>query len=311
MFLTVTANAALDRVIFIEEFRPGSMMRAPRVVDCVGGKGFDTSVALRGLQQPTVAVGFVAGYYGQRLAEILEGYGIETDLVWVDGNTRLANVLVETRYARHSHVMVGALPVTAAAIEDLLAHVYRHLAAATWVAVAGSLPPGVPATLYHTVTEMARAAGKPMLVDATGPPLRAALEARPDIVKMNLDEFIETFAVEGKELPELIAAARGVYARRKLATLVLTCGRDGVVAVTPEGIFHAQAPAQQAINAAGAGDAASAAILWRRSQGDQWRETMRWAAAVSAASVLTACTAEVHMADVERLLPAVTVETVE
>ncbi len=58
MFLTLTANAALDRVIFIEEFVPATTMRAPRFIECAGGKGFDTSVALRGLGQPTTAIGF-------------------------------------------------------------------------------------------------------------------------------------------------------------------------------------------------------------------------------------------------------------
>ena len=32
MILTLTANAALDRVIFIDEFRPETTMRAPRSV---------------------------------------------------------------------------------------------------------------------------------------------------------------------------------------------------------------------------------------------------------------------------------------
>ena len=53
MILTLTANAALDRVIFVEEFVPATTMRAPRFLECAGGKGFDTSVALCGLGQRT------------------------------------------------------------------------------------------------------------------------------------------------------------------------------------------------------------------------------------------------------------------
>ncbi|MCB0051408.1 MAG: hypothetical protein KDE24_17900, partial [Caldilinea sp.] len=37
MILTLTANAALDRVIFIDEFRPETTMRAPRFIECAGG----------------------------------------------------------------------------------------------------------------------------------------------------------------------------------------------------------------------------------------------------------------------------------
>ncbi|HAJ37024.1 MAG TPA: hypothetical protein DCL15_15190 [Chloroflexi bacterium] len=302
MFLTLTANAALDRVIFIEEFVPGTTMRAPRFIECAGGKGFDVSVALRGLGQPTTAIGFVAGYYGQLLVEVLHRYGIDCDPIWLPGETRLANVIVETARARHSHVMIGALPVSAAGLETLLTRFQAHLPAATWVVAAGSLPPGMPVTFYHTAVTLAHAAGKPVLIDATGAPLLAALGARPDVVKLNQDEFVDTFGLSSGDLAALAVAARQVRQEYALPALVLTCGRDGILVVTPKEVVQAQAPVQRAVNAAGAGDAASAALVWRRAQGNNWSETLRWAAAVSAASVGTEATAEVRLADVELLL---------
>lgn len=307
MILTLTANAALDRVIFIEEFVPATTMRAPRFIECAGGKGFDTSVALRGLGQSTTAIGFVAGYYGNLLVNVLTNYGIDVDPIWLPGETRLANVLVETARARHSHVMIGALPVTAADVETMLDRFRTHLPAATWVVAAGSLPPGMPPTFYRTVTEIAHAAGKPILIDATAAPLREALLARPDVVKLNQDEFVDTFGLTGGELPAIVGAAQRMRRDRDLPALALTCGREGVIIVTAEGVVQAQAPVQRAINAAGAGDAASAAIVWRRALGDAWGESARWAAAVSAASVTTEGTAEVRFADVEHLLPDVRV----
>ena len=120
---------------------------------------------------------------------------------------------------------------------------------------------------------------------------------------------MSTFGLSNGELPALIAAAHKVQQTYRLPALVLTCGREGVLAFTDEGVLQAQAPVQRAINAAGAGDAASAAIVWRRSLGDSWSDTLRWAAAVSAASVLTECTAEVRYTDVEHLLPDVRVTT--
>ena len=309
MILTVTAHAALDRVIFIDEFVPTTNMRSTRWVDCVGGKGFDTSVALCGLGAATRGLGFVAGPHGEQLAKILAAYGMELDLIWVEGDTRIAHVLVETRHARHSHVTLGVLPVPPAATEELLRRYRSQLPEASWVAAAGSLAPGMPGDFYRTLVEMAHAAGKRSLIDATGQPLAAVLAAPPTIVKLNREEFAQTFAVEFESLPELIAAARHVHAERRLTNLVLTCGRDGVVAVTPAGVYHVLPPRQQAVNAAGAGDATSAALVWRLEQGDDWPTALRWAGATGAAAVLTAATAEVRLEDVRRLLPEVQVET--
>ena len=46
MILTLTPNAALDRLLFIDEFKPGTVMRPQKMIDKVGGKGLDSSVAL-------------------------------------------------------------------------------------------------------------------------------------------------------------------------------------------------------------------------------------------------------------------------
>jgi 1-phosphofructokinase family hexose kinase len=242
---------------------------------------------------------------------VLTHYGIDIDPIWLPGETRLANVIVETARARHSHLMIGALPVSAAGLETMLERYRAHLPAAAWVAAAGSLPPGMPVTFYYTAVTLAHAAGRPALIDATGAPLLAALPATPDVVKLNQDEFVDTFGLTGGDLPAIVAAARQVRQTHDAAgTIVLTCGREGVVAITAEGVMQAQAPVQRAVNAAGAGDATSAAIVLRRAQGDDWAETLRWAAAVSAASVTTEATAEVSLADVEHLLPDVRVNDV-
>ena len=62
------------------------------------------------------------------------------------------------------------------------------------------------------------------------------------------------------------------------------------------------------VNAAGAGDAVSAAIVYRITQGDDWTQALTWAAAVSAAVVLTEGTAECSMTDIQNLYPKVWVK---
>ena len=92
-----------------------------------------------------------------------------------------------------------------------------------------------------------------------------------------------------------------------LDNLVVSCGEKGLYALTVEGVFHAQAPRQIAVNGAGAGDAIAGTLPYRLSQGDSWVEALRYATAVAAATVLTEATAECRVADVERILPRVIV----
>jgi 1-phosphofructokinase family hexose kinase len=311
MILTVTPNAALDRVMFIDEFRPGTSIRAAKMVDSVGGKGLDSSVALRTFEVDTLGLGFVAGHSGQLLVNLLDGYGIRHDLIWLEGDIRIAHVLVETLHHRHSHVIAGALPVPPEAAEDLLRRYRTHLRHAAWVIAAGSLAPGLPASYYHTLTEMAHAANVPILIDGHGPPILAALPAQPNILKMNRAEFAQTFGSSAYTLADLHWQGQALREREKLPALVLTCGEEGILALTATGSYRAISPVQPAVNAAGAGDTASAMLAWRFSLGDSWPEALRWAAAASAACVLTEGTAESRRTDVERILPEVEVRLLD
>lgn len=307
MILTVTPNAALDRLIFIDEFRPGTRMRCDKVIHSVGGKGLDSSVALRTFEVDTVALSFVAGAAGRQLVHLLEGYGVRPDMVWVEGETRVVHVLAETRRHRHSHLITGTLPITAEAAADLLARYQAHLAEAVWVIGGGTLAPGWPTSFYHHIIELAHAARVPILVDSSGPPVINALPSRPDILKMNRTEFAETFNISADTLAGLRRQGQALREREKLPALVITCGDEGILALTPAGDYLAASPVQPAVNAAGAGDTASAMLAWRFSVGDNWVEALRWAAAAGAASVLTEGTADSRREDVERILPQVIV----
>jgi 1-phosphofructokinase family hexose kinase len=310
MFLTITANSALDRVFFIDEFVPGGIMRTRKVVDAVGGKGFDTSVVFRALGQATLALGFIAGTTGKALVALLEEYGIQHELLWVDGDTRTAHVICEMNSNRHSHLMAGGYSVPAEAYRRFL-EIYKHkVAKARWVVGAGSLPPGISADFYRTVVDIANRCGTPSLVDCPGLPALEASSARPTVLKMNQREFGKTFNVTAKPLNELVKSAQAIRQERALPALVITCGEEGLLAITPDATYHAVAPQQVAVNAAGAGDAASASLAWRLSLGDSWPQALCWAAATSAATVLTERTADCNRALIDRIFPAVVVHRI-
>lgn len=307
MFLTVTGNSALDRVVFIDRFEPETVMRTNRHTTSVGGKGFDTSVVFRALGVTTMAVGFVAGLTGELLHRLLEKYGMLTDLVWTNGETRTAFVLSETALGRHSHIITGALEVKPQHVSELFEKVRTHLKGARWCVGAGSLAPDLSPDFFANVAQAAHLARVPVLIDTTGPALAAAARVRPTILKSNRAEFCTTFGVEAGSQADLIKAARAVFKEHNLHNYVMTLGKDGILALAEKRTFHAAAPQQQAVNAAGAGDSVSASLVWRLYQGDDWPAALKWAGAVSAAVTLTEGTADCRMEDAERIYPDVVV----
>ena len=195
MILTITANSALDKVIYIEEFIPTHDMRSRQMIESVGGKGFDTSVVLASLGVPNLALGIVAGSSGKRLEQLLDGYGIPTDLVWIEGETRIANVIVETLHNRQSHVVTPGYVVKEAAAAEFTRRYRAHLGHVDWVIASGSLPEGLPADYYRTLAQLAKEAGVKFLVDCSGESLRLAAQGQPTVLKMNRLEFEQAFGI--------------------------------------------------------------------------------------------------------------------
>lgn len=312
MILTVTANAALDRLLFIDEFHPATTMRTSRMVDYVGGKGFNSSVALSGLGAPSLALGFLAGENGRRLVTLLEGYGICNEVIWVEGETRIAHVVVETQPHRHSHIITQGYRVAPVDLQRFLDCFQSHLPAVNWLILAGTLAPGLPRDFYGSLVELASKAGVPALVDASGEPARQAALAHPAVLKMNDQEFAATFGKGGDADGWLIPRVLQVRQDLNLPALVITLGEKGLLAFKPHAAYRASCPPQPAFSAAGAGDAVSAALAWRLSQStridemigsqaeDPWLDALCWAVAAGTAGVLTEGTGELRIEDVHR-----------
>jgi len=310
MFLTVTLNTGVDRVLLIEELLLGSPVRARKEVICVGGKGLDVSVALRGLGLPTVGLSFLAGKNGQLLEEIISAYGIQPATIWVGGETRVSYVIAEAKHRRVSHIQVGELEISAGQLKEMLDRFQDELRAARFAVLSGSIPPCLSPDFYAQLIGMARTAGVPALLDSRGEYARRVLDCPPEILKQNWDEFNQTFGFQTHSLDELLAAARQAQAAYGLPALVVTCGADGILAVRLGVSYRVSVPPQEAVNAAGAGDAASAGLVWRLSEGDSWEDALKWCGAVSAAATLTEATGEVVKAEAERLYPQVQVATI-
>lgn len=307
MILTVCPNTAMDKIFRIQEWTPGIPMRTNKMVTCVGGKGLNSSVVLSQLGVETVSLGFFAGKTGQELVELLKEYGIIPEPVWVGGTNRIAHVIAEEKTQIHSHVIVGQVEINEAQKREFVEKFSRHIQQADWVIFAGSLPPSLNDDFYVELITIAKKAGVPSLIDSQKQYILEAIKAKPDVVKLNNEEFEWTFDRKVNGLDDLIKQAREVRAEKGIGTFVITMAKDGMLAFTPEGDYLAKAPLQVAVNAAGAGDSVSSTLAWRLSLGENWKDALKCAGAVSAATVLTERTGDVVMSDVDRIYKDVTV----
>ncbi|MFF4095649.1 1-phosphofructokinase family hexose kinase [Streptomyces sp. NPDC001834] len=223
-------------------------------------------------------------------------------LVTVAGNTRRTIAVVARATGDTTQLNEPGPLVSADEWSALLARYEELLAGADAVALCGSLPPGIHVGAYAELVRSARAAGVPVLLDTGGEPLRRGIAARPDLIKPNADELAQLTGSRDPLRASRDARRRGAHA------VVASLGPEGMLALTPDGVWQASPPAKVLGNPTGAGDSAVAGVLSGLVEGLSWPERLRRAVALSAATVLSPTAGDFDRAAYEELLPRVGVE---
>jgi tagatose 6-phosphate kinase len=314
MLLSVCLNPAVDITYGLAAaLVAGESHRVTSVRERAGGKGLNVARVLHQLGARVAVLAPVGGANGQTVRTDLESTGIATTLVDLHGQTRRTVTVVDEQSAT---VLNEPGPIVSPSeLADLL-DAYRGLLDDTGpdrvelVVLSGSLPPGLPPETYRTFTEIADKQGLPVIVDAEGPALQLCLEARPYLVKPNQAELGRTLGTPVSGRGEIVAAGRRLLSLGA-RNAVISCGGDGLIAVTGDGAWAAVSPELIAGNPTGAGDALVAALALGTVRGEPWPELLRSGVALSAAAVAAPLAGEIEQTEATRLHPGVVVEELE
>jgi len=302
MILTVTLNPAVDRTYLIKDFAWNRTIRSGQAILGMGGKGTDASWVLGELGYANLALGFAAGDTGRLMEKMLRARGCRTDFVWVEGETRTNIVIIGE--GGQSTLTEPGLQIGAGALERLRRKFNKALKTASCVVIGGTVPPGIGASIYAELVESARAAGLPVVFDASGPGLKAGMAGRPTVAKPNIDEIAELYGSPINSVEEAYKAGRELQDRYG-AALVITLGKDGALAVLAGRSYTIPVLKIPVASSAGAGDAVLAGLAAALSEGRSMEDGLRLGFAAAAAVCLNTATADCRKTDVERLLPQV------
>ncbi len=150
----------------------------------------------------------------------------------------------------------------------------------------GIAPPGIDDAGYRDVVAEARIAGVRVALDAEGERLRLALEAHPDVVKVNAAEASALLDVPTARRDEALAAAEKL---RELAggdghAGIVTRGADGVVLAAPDGALYEGVLYVRGRYPVGSGDAFLAGLVVALERGGAWSGALRLALGAATAN---------------------------
>ncbi|MBK1837290.1 1-phosphofructokinase [Azospirillum sp. YIM B02556] len=289
--ITVTLNPAIDQTITVEALKPGSVHRAKAVRHNAGGKGVNVASCLADWGTPVVATGLLGAGNAAPFEALFQAKGIADAFLRLPGETRVNIKIADLAANDTTDINLPGLNADAGALSRVQETVRRLMEPGTLVLLAGSLPEGLPAEAYATLTADFTHAGARVVLDGSGAPLAAALAstgALPHCIKPNRHE-LEDWA--GRPLPtdaDLLEAARGLH-RRGVSVVVVSLGAEGALFVGSDSqgarALHGRLPPVNALSTVGAGDAMVAGLIAAFQQDGGLEDVARLSVAFAAAKL--------------------------
>ncbi|MBC3206439.1 1-phosphofructokinase [Pseudomonas sp. SWRI111] len=281
--LTLTLNPALDLTVELARLDAGQVNRSDEMHTHAAGKGVNVAQVLADLGHQVTVSGFLGEDNLQAFETLFAKRGFVDAFIRVPGETR-SNIKVAEHDGRITDINGPGPNVDAAAQQALLDRLLQIAPGHDAVVVAGSLPRGVSAQWLRALIEKLNELGLKVALDSSGEALRAALQARPWLIKPNTEELADALGCEVVSPTAEAQAAARLHAQG-IEHVVISHGADGVNWFSVGSALHASPPKVSVASTVGAGDSLLAGMLHGLLSADTPEQTLRTATAIAAMAV--------------------------
>lgn len=248
---TVTLNSGFDVVYEVAGLRWGGVGQVLRRRQLASGKGVNAARSAAALGVPVRAYALVGAEDLAEFAAGLDCERIEHHLVPVPGPLRRNLTVVprdEGLVAAH-FVAPGLRLDGPAQVEPLVSALVADCRPSDLVTLNGSLPRGLPATIWAEIADRVRGTGVEVAIDVQGEAMLRALSGGPVLFAKPNDEEAVVLADSGAREALRVLADFGV--RYPLVSL----GQAGALYLQDGQVRRAWCPVERPVAAVAAGDA--------------------------------------------------------
>ncbi|ENH98166.1 1-phosphofructokinase [Gracilibacillus halophilus YIM-C55.5] len=289
MIYTLTLNPAVDYIVRLNDFQLDQINRSQSDEKEAGGKGINVSRVLANFDQPSTALGFIGGFTGKFITDVLDQFHIQHHFVELQDDTRIN---LKMKAANSETEVNGTSPeITDQAYHQLLDRL-GTLTDQDVVVMAGSLPTTLSSDTYQAMIRLLNQKGVETFLDTSGIAFQEAVKASPSFVKPNHHELGEFFneTVDGPE--KAIQLAQQLQTTYQIDHVFVSMGKDGAVYTGEAGQFQLDPPEGELIYSVGAGDSTVAGFLYQWQKSHDAKQAAAFAVAAGSATAYseTLCT---------------------
>lgn len=284
MIYTVTFNPSLDYIVRVKGFKAGQINRTYYENILPGGKGINVSIVLSNLGHDSTALGFMAGFTGQDIEDLMKNFGCGTDFIEVKEGFSRINVKMKSD--EETEINGQGPKITEEDIEKL----YEKLDAlkeGDVLIISGSVPNTLPGDMYERIMQRLDGKGIRIIVDAERDLLTKVLKYHPWLIKPNNHELGAIYDVELNTQDEVIPYAKKLQDAGAQNVLISMAG-EGAVFISESGeVFKSPAPKGTLVNSVGAGDSMVAGFVAGYLETQDFHKAFRMGLATGSASAFS------------------------
>ncbi len=295
MIYTMTLSPALDYIITIEDFDKDTVNRNEKEEVFAGGKGINVSQVLKNLDIENVALGFVAGFTGEKIERDLAEYGCFVDFVHLRQGMSRINIKIKGSSGilngKRETEINGMGPIVP---QDKLAKLFEKLDQINTndiLVLGGSAMASLPEDIYSLIIEHLKDKNIKVIVDAERNLLRQVLPYKPYLIKPNRKELADACGVAVSEITTKEDVIK--YAKQLQETgarnVLVSLGADGAVLLLEDGTVYAKkAPEGELVDGVGAGNSMIAGFIAGYSEHEDYQKAFDMALAAGCACAFRA-----------------------
>lgn len=285
MIITVTLNPAIDKTATISDFAAGEVNRMEALRTDIGGKGINVSKCLKELGCESVAAAFWGGDSGRSAERELREAGIGSLPVWTTGSTRTNLKIIDPKKGQNTDINEPGPQIQPEERDHLVGRLDEKLAEGDILVLAGSIPRGMPSSIYRDLADRYKARGVKVFLDADGESFAEAVTAAPYLIKPNIDELSRFAGRKLRGAKDILSVAQPLL-QQGIRRIVVSMGAQGAMFLQAGRIFIAASVNVQVQSTVGAGDSMVAALAYGEARGLSEAQTCKLAMAMGAASVM-------------------------
>ncbi|WP_051785931.1 1-phosphofructokinase [Endozoicomonas numazuensis] len=259
MIVTVTLNPAKDQTVQLETLNVNAVNGVSHVVETMGGKGINVARVLADLGAEVLATGLMGEKDQSLFQDYLGQHQIRNRFVTLEGSVRSNIKLVDRSTEEVTDINFPGFQACDENLDSVL-NIIRAQSDVSFVAVCGSLPPGISMQAYEQFLLAIQALGVSLAVDTSGKALGAAIRVKPDLIKPNLSELSDW--AERVMSQEQAAELASELSETGINDVVLSCGAEGAWFIHHRQALKVLPGKVKVISTVGAGDSMMAACLY-------------------------------------------------